>query len=65
MEVPIVKRWVETNEWYPVYELHRDGAAPFEQEVHIPETLVQRYAKAYQEFRAVQDILRGLCEEED
>lgn len=64
MEVPIVKRWINSEEWYPVYELHRNDDW-IGTEVHIPESLVHRYAKAYAEFKAVQKILCELYEEED
>ena len=65
MEVPIVKRYIYSAEWYPVYELHRDNEWGLNEEVYIPENLVYRYAKAYAEFQAVQEILRSLYEEED
>lgn len=61
MEVPIVKRWIDSEEWYPVYELRRNHSG-YSTEVQIPEDLVQRYAAAYKEFKAVQSILKGLYE---
>ena len=64
MEVPIVTRWINKEEWWPVYELHRDDDG-FATAVHLPEDLVHRYAKAYAEFRAVQKILSELYGEED
>jgi len=66
MEVPIVKRHIYTEEWWPVYELHHyDEDDVYGTAVQIPEDLVHRYAKAYAEFKNVQIILRSLYEEKD
>jgi hypothetical protein len=65
MEVPLVKRYIYSAEWYPVFELHRNEEDTFGVAVQIPEELVHRYAKAYAEFKAVQTILRELNGEED
>ena len=65
MEIPIVTRWIDEEEWYPVYELHRNEEDCYGTAVQIPEDLVHRYAKAYAEFKAVQTILRNLYEEKD
>lgn len=64
MEIPIVTRWIDEEEWYPVYELHREDSG-MSTAVHVPEDLVQRYAKAYAEFKSVQMILQSLYEEEN
>lgn len=63
MAVPIVKRYLNEEEWWPVYELHRITDDSYGTEVQIPEELVNRYAKAYKEFRAVQKILKSFWDE--
>ena len=64
MAVPLVKRYITEEEWYPVYELHRDDNF-FDVEVEIPQALVTQYARAWGEWKAVQTKLRKLYEEED
>jgi hypothetical protein len=64
MAVPVVKRYIAEEEWYPVYELHRD-ADFLGKEVEIPESLVIQYARAWGEWKAVQTKLRKLYEKEN
>jgi len=59
MEIPIVTRYIDEDEWWPVFSLTEGN---WGKEVHVPITLVERYDAAYKEFRAVQDILRKFYE---
>jgi hypothetical protein len=62
MEVPILSVMLDEEEWYPVYQLSTELDDDFygHTRIQIPETLFERYKKAFDEFRAVQKILRGL-----
>lgn len=64
MAFPLVKRFIQQVEWYPVYELHRETTCPqLDPEVEIPEPLVVQYARAWGEWKAIQTKLRKLYEE--
>ena len=65
MEVPIVKRYLNEEEWWPVYKLQPITENNYGTEVQIPQDLVDRYAWAYREFKAVQKVLRKLYGEYD
>lgn len=54
-----MKIWISEEEWYPAYELHDmtgEDLGGF-REIDLPEDLVERHDKAYEEFNAVNDLL--------
>ena len=61
MEVPIVKAFIEVDEWYPVFNFTQRSSG-YVTEVHVPEDLIKRYRAALKEFDDVQDILGTLYE---
>jgi hypothetical protein len=54
-----MKVWIDGDEWYPVYTLHRQQHSD-EATVEIDSIFYERYEKALKEFQAVQKELREL-----
>lgn len=55
-------REIDQSEWYPVFELDADPTYVFPV-VDMPQELIDRYERAFDEFDLVQGILRKLTED--
>lgn len=55
-----VRKIVHFDEWFPVYEIGETAYGKF---VDFPEELLEEYERIFNEFEAMQEVLRKLHEE--
>lgn len=56
-----MKIWIESDEWYPVFDFYKEDLAGFGVECEIEESEYQELLRVFNDFKRVQDRLRQLA----